>query len=186
MASWNPTELAEFVLRNSTLAAAFQDPASETERVRTSFQWGGTISASFLLVLNQNGRRLPMQTTFLLAYMFISTPALLFTILRTQFGYWIGFLAVASNLLISFPQPIPVSRLLMFIVTPDWLAIALRNSFSGGLICLAIGVSVVVTEITAIGESRNWNCSLHCLGYCIAIGFLFFFTVLYLSLGAWQ
>nr|XP_028950319.1 cold-regulated 413 plasma membrane protein 4-like isoform X2 [Malus domestica] len=84
---------------------------SSASRARAAFQWGGTVFALILLILNRAGRRSAMQSNFLVLYLFTSFPTVLFKILRGQFGYWVSFLAVAANLF--FPQTVPVSRSLV-------------------------------------------------------------------------
>ncbi|KAL5752776.1 hypothetical protein ACOSP7_022973 [Xanthoceras sorbifolium] len=155
--------------------------SSSLSSARTSFQWGATISALFLLLLNRTGRRSHRQTNLLVLYLFTSFPTVLFKILRGQFGCWVAFLVVGANLF--FPQTIPVSRFILFVITPEWLAEALRDDIVGGYFCLIIGVLLVVTEIREIGGFRNCECTLHCFGYCVVIAFLFFFTILYLCKG---
>ncbi|KAF5736074.1 cold-regulated plasma membrane protein [Tripterygium wilfordii] len=76
-----------------------------SEAPRVSFQWGGTISALFLLIMNRFGRQSSKQMTLLAVYLFISCPDVLFNILRGQVGSWIAFLVVAANLF--FPQTFP-------------------------------------------------------------------------------
>ncbi|KAH7566468.1 hypothetical protein JRO89_XS08G0168800 [Xanthoceras sorbifolium] len=79
--------------------------SSSLSSARTSFQWGATISALFLLLLNRTGRRSHRQTNLLVLYLFTSFPTVLFKILRGQFGCWVAFLVVGANLF--FPQTIP-------------------------------------------------------------------------------
>ncbi|XP_048445619.1 uncharacterized protein LOC125479769 isoform X3 [Pyrus x bretschneideri] len=75
-----------------------------------------------------------------------------------QFGYWVSFLAVAANLF--FPQTIPVSRFLLFVVTPVWVANGLRDSIVGCIFCLILGVSLVIAEIRGIGGFCNCRSAL--------------------------
>ncbi|XP_048445608.1 cold-regulated 413 plasma membrane protein 4-like isoform X2 [Pyrus x bretschneideri] len=126
---------------------------SSASRARAAFQWGGTVFALILLILNRAGRRSAMQSNFLVLYLFTSFPTVLFKILRGQFGYWVSFLAVAANLF--FPQTIPVSRFLLFVVTPVWVANGLRDSIVGCIFCLILGVSLVIAEIRGIGGFCN-------------------------------
>ncbi|XVF59558.1 hypothetical protein PTKIN_Ptkin07bG0285800 [Pterospermum kingtungense] len=99
---------------NSVFGSTYSHP-------RSAFQWGGTIFALFLLLMNRTGRRSHMQTDLLVLYLFISFPIVLFKLLRGQFGCWVAFLAVASNLF--FPQTFPVSRFILFVVAPGCLQI---------------------------------------------------------------
>ncbi|RXH75216.1 hypothetical protein DVH24_029937 [Malus domestica] len=117
---------------------------SSASRARAAFQWGGTVFALILLILNRAGRRSAMQSNFLVLYLFTSFPTVLFKILRGQFGYWVSFLAVAANLF--FPQTVPVSRFLLFVVTPVWVANGLRDSIVGCIFCLILGVSLRYEE----------------------------------------
>nr|XP_028950318.1 cold-regulated 413 plasma membrane protein 4-like isoform X1 [Malus domestica] len=166
---------------------------SSASRARAAFQWGGTVFALILLILNRAGRRSAMQSNFLVLYLFTSFPTVLFKILRGQFGYWVSFLAVAANLF--FPQTVPDFRFLMiicvqflvllFVVTPVWVANGLRDSIVGCIFCLILGVSLVITEIRGIGGFCNCQCNFHCFAYCLCIGFIFFFTILYLCSETW-
>ncbi|GAB2223987.1 hypothetical protein Droror1_Dr00004732 [Drosera rotundifolia] len=133
-------------------------------RGRDAFEWGASISALLLLVLNQTGRRSGLQASLLILSLLITFPTVLFKILRGEFGYWVAFLAVVSNF--SFPHIIPVSRFLLFVVVPDWPTYELRESIVGGIICLLFAVLIVVTELHGIGESGTYRCNLHSLGYC--------------------
>lgn len=164
---------------------AFQEVGSSA--ARDSFQWGGTIFALILLILNRTGQRSGMQSNLLVMYLFTSFPTVLFKILRGQFGYWVSFLAVSANLF--FPQTFPVSRFLLFVVTPTWVANGLRDGIVGGIFCLLIGALVVITAIQGIGGFSdcfsNCECSCHCFAYCLSIGFIFFFTISYLCSETW-
>ncbi|XP_038722285.1 cold-regulated 413 plasma membrane protein 2-like isoform X2 [Tripterygium wilfordii] len=148
-----------------------------------SFQWGGTISALFLLIMNRFGRQSSKQMTLLAVYLFISCPDVLFNILRGQVGSWIAFLVVAANLF--FPQTFPASRFILFVITPDWVTDGLRDSLPGGILSIIIGVSIIFTEIRGIGGFRNCQCNLFCFCYYLGIASLFVFTILYLSLETW-
>ncbi|KAK7842097.1 cold-regulated 413 plasma membrane protein 2 [Quercus suber] len=139
--------------------------------------------SGFLLILNRTGRRSSLQTTLLVLYLVTSFPTALFKILRGQIGCWVAFLAIAANL--YFPQTFPVSRFLLFVVTPDWLTDRLRDGIVSGIVCLVIGVSLVITEVRGIGGLGNCQCTFHCFGCCLGIAFLFFFTIRYLCLGTW-
>ncbi|XVF61954.1 hypothetical protein PTKIN_Ptkin08bG0176700 [Pterospermum kingtungense] len=98
-------------------------------RARSAFQWGGTIFALVLLLMNRLGRRSHMQTNLLVLYLFTSFPTVLFKLLRGQFGRWVAFLAVASNLF--FPRTFPVSRFILFVVTPDCCLIQAQQPYVG-------------------------------------------------------
>ncbi|KAG5241300.1 cold-regulated plasma membrane protein [Salix suchowensis] len=175
--------VSSFNVYNSTSLAVAVAVESRSSRARASFQWGGTIFAILLLILNRKGRKSSVQTTLLVFYLLTSFPSVLFKILRGQFGYWIAFLAVAANLF--FPEIIPVSRFILFVISPDWLVDGLRDSIAGVIFCLLIGILIVIMEIREIEGPRNLECSLLCFGYCLAIPFLFFFTITYLCLGTW-
>lgn len=73
-----------------------------------------------------------------------------------------------------------VSRFVIFVVAPDWLADGLRYNIAGGVFCLILGFLLVVMEIGGGGICNTWECNLQCLGYYLAISFLFYFTLLYL------
>uniref|UniRef100_A0A2P2JY26 Cold-regulated 413 plasma membrane protein 4-like n=1 Tax=Rhizophora mucronata TaxID=61149 RepID=A0A2P2JY26_RHIMU len=174
-------EMAESLVYNASSASAASGLRSS--RSLASFEWGGTISALFLLIRNQVGTKIHAQTTLLMLYLLISCPTLFFKILRGQFGYWIAFLAAAANLF--YPQKFPVPRFILFVITPDWLADGLRDTIIGGVFGLLIGILVVITEIQGIGGFRNCECNLRCFCYCLGTAFLFFFTILHLCLGTW-
>ncbi|KAL9257923.1 Cold-regulated 413 plasma membrane protein 4-like protein [Drosera capensis] len=152
-------------------------------RGRDAFEWGASISALLLLVLNQTGRRSGLQASLLVLSLLITFPTVLFKILRGEFGYWVAFLAVASNFI--FPHIIPVSRFLLFVVVPDWPTYELRESIAGGIICLLFAVLSIVTELHGIGESGSYRCNLHSLGYWFSFFLFLFFIILYLCLGPW-
>ncbi|KDP31817.1 hypothetical protein JCGZ_12278 [Jatropha curcas] len=154
-----------------------------SSKAETTFQWGGTISALFLLILIRTGQRSALQTTLLVLYLFTSFPTTMFKILRGQFGYWIAFLAVAANLF--FPETFPVSRFILFVITPNGLANGLRDTIVGGVFCLILAVSLVITELRGIGGFRNCECNYQCFFYCLGIALLFFFSILYLCSGTW-
>lgn len=78
-----------------------------------------------------------------------------------------------------------VSRFILFVISPDRLVDGLRNSIAGAIFCLLIGISSVIMEIREIAGNRILECSFLCWGYCLAISFLFFFTIKYLCLGTW-
>ncbi|KAL4363948.1 hypothetical protein GQ457_04G035420 [Hibiscus cannabinus] len=103
------------------LNSSFADSDLESSsKARTAFQWGGTISALFLLLMNRTGRRSHMLTNLLVLFLFASFPTELFKLIRGQFGCWVGFLAVASNLF--FPETFQVPRFILLVIAPDWLA----------------------------------------------------------------
>ncbi|KAL3723882.1 hypothetical protein ACJRO7_035967 [Eucalyptus globulus] len=138
------------------------------------------IAGLFLLIMNRTERKSSVQTTALVLYLFTSFPTVLFKILRGEFGCWVAFLAAAANLF--FPRTFTVSRFLLFVVTPDWIADGLRDSIVGGIFCLFLGIILVVNDISGMGLA-NWCCNWHCFSYCHGVGFLLFFTILYLCEG---
>ncbi|GLT79965.1 hypothetical protein SLA2020_514300 [Shorea laevis] len=150
----------------------------ELTRSLASLQWGGTISALLLLLLNRIGPRSHIQTNLLAIYLFISFPTALFKILRGQFGRWVALLAVALHLFL--PKTFPVSRFILFVITPDWVADGLRDNIVGDILCLIIGVLLCIAKICEIGGLRNFECSFNCSAYFLVICFLFLFTILYL------
>ncbi|OAY33911.1 cold-regulated 413 plasma membrane protein 4 [Manihot esculenta] len=154
-----------------------------SRRDRTAFQWGGTICALFLLILNRTGRRSALQTTLLVLYLFASFPTVLFKILRGQFGYWIAFLAVAANLF--FPETFQVSRFVLFVIAPDWLSNGLRDPLAGGIFCLLMAVLLLMARLREIGGLWGCEYNFHCISYCLVISLLFFFTGFYLFVGGW-
>ncbi|XP_022739637.1 cold-regulated 413 plasma membrane protein 4-like isoform X2 [Durio zibethinus] len=144
--------------------SSFANSDVGSTQARSAFQWGGTIFALFLLLMNRTGRRSHMQTNLLVLYLFASFPTVLFKILRGQFGCWVAFLAVASNLF--FPQTFPDR---------------LRDDIVPGILCLIIAILVILTEIRGIGGLENCQCKCHCFGYWFGVACLFFFTILYLA-----
>ncbi|XP_017216269.2 cold-regulated 413 plasma membrane protein 4 [Daucus carota subsp. sativus] len=165
---------------SSTIANISQEAAffEFNDKGRSAFQWGGTISAILLLILNRTGNRSSKHTSLLVLFLLISFPTALFEILRGEFGYWVACITVLANLF--YPEMCPVSRFLIFVVTPDWLADGLRYNIVGGVFCLILGLLLVVMEIRGNGICSTWECNLQCLCYCLAISFLFYFTMLYL------
>ncbi|XP_048232236.1 cold-regulated 413 plasma membrane protein 4 isoform X3 [Ricinus communis] len=141
------------------------------------------VCSSFLLILIRVGRRSALQTTLLALFLFASFPAGLFKVLRGQFGYWIAFIAIAANL--YFPETFPVSHFPLFVLTPDRLAHGLRDSIASGIFCLVLAVFLLVIELRDIGGVRSCGCNIYCFFYSLAIGFLFYFTIMYLSLAIW-
>lgn len=97
--------VSSFNLYNLTSLAVAEAIESRSSRARATFQWGGTIFALFLLILNRVGRKSSVQTTLLVFYLLTSFPTVLFKVLRGQFGYWIAFLVIAANLF--FPETFP-------------------------------------------------------------------------------
>ncbi|KAK1363085.1 Cold-regulated 413 plasma membrane protein 2 [Heracleum sosnowskyi] len=128
---------------------------------RSAFQWGGTISAIFLLILNMTGNRSSKHTSLLVLFLLISFPTALFNILRGEFGCWVASLTVLANLF--YPDICPVSRFVIFVVAPDWLADGLRYNIVGGVSCLILGLLLVVMEIQGSGIWTTWECNLQCL-----------------------
>lgn len=174
----------------ASLAYAFEAAistsiASKSSSAQAAFQWGGSIIDLFLLVLNRFGQDSRTQSTLLVLYLFTSLPEVLFRILREQFGCWVAFLAIVANVFFPHTFPVPVSRFLLFVIAPNWIAHGLRNSMVGGIFCLAIGISVVIVQIRGNGGFRNCSCNFHCFAYYLCIAFLFFFIILYLCLGNW-
>ncbi|XP_041011576.1 cold-regulated 413 plasma membrane protein 4-like [Juglans microcarpa x Juglans regia] len=160
--------------------AAIGESSASPEKssaARSSFQWGGTFFALFLLLLNRTGQRSSMKTTLLVLYLFTSFPTALFKIIRGQFGCWVAFLAVAANLF--DPRTFPAARFLLFVITPDGLVDGLRDDLFSCIFCLIIGVSVVIIELRAVGGG-NCQFSCHCFASYLGIVFLFYFTIQYL------
>ncbi|XP_058081075.1 cold-regulated 413 plasma membrane protein 1-like isoform X2 [Magnolia sinica] len=135
----------------------------------------------FLLILNHTGRRSHMQTSLLVAYIFSSLPTVLFNILRGQFGLWVAFLAVASHL--YFPETFPVSRVVLFVVTPSWVSHALRDSIAGCISCLVIGAFLLLAQIRGIGGCINCCEDFQRVSYVVIISLLLLFPILYLWMG---
>ncbi|KAK4840480.1 hypothetical protein QYF36_009821 [Acer negundo] len=161
-------------------SVVYTEQGSSISGARTSFQWAGTISALFLLLLNRTGRKSHTQTTLLVLYLFTAFPTVLFKILRGQFGRWVAFLAVGANLF--FPRTIPASRFILFVITPEWLANGLRDDIVGGFFCLIIGVLLGIAEIQAPRGSRNWELSFANYPQSIVFAFLASFNLMILFL----
>ncbi|KAF7828807.1 LysM domain receptor-like kinase 4 [Senna tora] len=139
----------------ASFAYAFEAATSTSSAARASFQWGGTIFVLILLILNRFGRDSRSESTLLVLYLFTSFPEVLFKILRGQFGCWVAFLAVVANLFFPETFPVPVSRFLLFVIAPNWIAHGLRDSLVGGVFCLVIGILLVITEIRGNGGFGN-------------------------------
>ncbi|KAK8703007.1 hypothetical protein V6N13_021340 [Hibiscus sabdariffa] len=150
------------------LNSSFADSdLGSSSKARTAFQWGGTISALFLLLMNRTGRRSHMLTNLLVLFLFASFPTELFKLIRGQFGCWVGFLAVASNLF--FPETFQVPRFILLVITPDWLAHRLRYDNVPGILCLIIAILITLTEIRGAGGLENCQCTGYCLSYCFLV-----------------
>ncbi|KAK8703008.1 hypothetical protein V6N13_021340 [Hibiscus sabdariffa] len=164
------------------LNSSFADSdLGSSSKARTAFQWGGTISAllfllgcssssvdfRFLLLMNRTGRRSHMLTNLLVLFLFASFPTELFKLIRGQFGCWVGFLAVASNLF--FPETFQVPRFILLVITPDWLAHRLRYDNVPGILCLIIAILITLTEIRGAGGLENCQCTGYCLSYCFLV-----------------
>ncbi|KAK5783032.1 hypothetical protein PVK06_037539 [Gossypium arboreum] len=132
---------------------SFSDFNFGSTGARSAFQWGGTIFALFLLLMNRIGQRSHMLTNLLVLYLFASFPTVLFKIVRGQFGCWVAFLAVALHLF--FPDTFPVSRFILFVITPDWLADRFRDDIVPGILCLVITILVTLLEIRGVGGLQN-------------------------------
>ncbi|XP_048232235.1 uncharacterized protein LOC8272989 isoform X2 [Ricinus communis] len=78
-----------------------------------------------------------------------------------------------------------VSHFPLFVLTPDRLAHGLRDSIASGIFCLVLAVFLLVIELRDIGGVRSCGCNIYCFFYSLAIGFLFYFTIMYLSLAIW-
>lgn len=74
-----------------------------------------------------------------------------------------------------------VSRFILFVVTPDWLADRLRDDIVPGILCLMIAILLILTEICGNGGLEICQCNCHCFGYWFGMACLFFFTILYLA-----
>ncbi|MBA0685592.1 hypothetical protein Goari_013245, partial [Gossypium aridum] len=96
-----------------------------------------------------------MLTNLLVIYLFASFPTVLFKIVRGQFGCWVAFLAVALHLF--FPDTFPVSRFILFVITPDWLADRFRDDIVPGILCLVILILVTLLEIRGAGGLENFG-----------------------------
>ncbi|KAE8699978.1 putative calcium-binding protein CML41-like [Hibiscus syriacus] len=161
------------------LNSSFAESDIGSTQARAAFQWGGTIFAIILLLMNQTGRRSHLLTNLLVLYLLASFPTVLFKLVRGQFGCWIAFLAVASNLF--FPEIFPVPLFILFVITLDWLADMLRDDNVPAILCLVIAILITQTEICRARGLENCQCSCYCLSYWFSIACLFFFTILYLA-----
>ncbi|KAL5557221.1 hypothetical protein UlMin_039457 [Ulmus minor] len=163
---------AKFLSDTHTFAA---ETESHSTKSRTNFQWGGTIFALLLLILNRVGRRSSIQTTLIVFYLFISFPNVLFKILRGTFGRWLSFLAIAANLF--FPEHCPVARFILFVITPDWVTKGLREGLAGSIVCLVIGVLLFITEVRGVRRTGVPN-GFHCFCDFVCIGLILLFTIM--------
>ncbi|XP_039042427.1 cold-regulated 413 plasma membrane protein 4-like [Hibiscus syriacus] len=161
------------------LNSSFADSDLGSTQARAVFQWGGTILALFLLLMNRTGRRSHMLTNLLVLFLFASFPTILLKLVRGQFGCWVAFLAVASNL--YFPETCPAPRFVLFVIAPNWLAHRLRDDKVPGIICLIITALIILTEIRGAGALEDSQCSCYCLSYWFSIAWILYFTMLYLA-----
>ncbi|CAO2830323.1 unnamed protein product [Amaranthus hypochondriacus] len=167
----------------ATVTAVVDDSLASETGIQSAFRWGASFSVLFLLILNLLGRRSRLQASLLALFLTTSLPAPIFQILRGQFGCWVAIIAIAGNYCFPSLFPASVSRFLLFVVMPDWLAYELREGISGGVFCLLICILILVLEIHANGGCSCCFCNLHCCAYWFSMVLLFFFTILYLSLG---
>ncbi|KAL6220514.1 hypothetical protein ACLB2K_008270 [Fragaria x ananassa] len=70
----------------------FEEGGVGSSGALNGFQWGGTIFALILLILNRVGRRSGMQSNLLVMYFFTSFPTVLFKILRDSSAIGFHFL----------------------------------------------------------------------------------------------
>ncbi|POO02612.1 Cold-regulated protein [Trema orientale] len=158
------------------LVSYVSETGSSSSHGRATFQWGGTIFALLLLILNRTGPRSSLQTTLLVFYLLTSLPNVFFNIVRGEFGYWLSFLAVAAHLFL--PEGFPVSRFILFVITPDYVAKGLRESSAGCIFCLVIGVLLVLTMFRDMREVDYCRNGCHCFCYVLCLAFLLLFTIL--------
>ncbi|XP_024023317.1 cold-regulated 413 plasma membrane protein 4 [Morus notabilis] len=164
----------DFVSENIGFAEAVVFSAAPKSGAR--FQWGGTFFALLLLILNRTGpHRSSMQTNLLVFFLFTSFPNFLFNIVRGSFGYWISFFAVSAHLF--SPEDFPVSRFILFVITPDWIAKGLRGSSAGCIFCLTIGVFLVLTKLRIMTADDEFQFNYNCFWYFLCIVALILFTI---------
>ncbi|KAB2002203.1 hypothetical protein ES319_D11G050000v1 [Gossypium barbadense] len=147
---------------------SFSDLNFGSTGARSAFQWGGTIFALFLLLMNRIGQRSHMLTNLLVLFLLASFPTVLFKIVRGQFGCWVASLAVALHLF--FPDTFP-----------DWLADRFRDDIVPGILCLVITILVTLLEIRGVGGLENCECSCYCFSYWFGIACLVCITISYLA-----
>ncbi|GMN24203.1 hypothetical protein TIFTF001_045842 [Ficus carica] len=119
---------------------------SAAAKSRAAFEWGGTVFALLLLLLNRAGpHRSSMQTNLLVFFLFTSFPNFIFNIVRGSFGSWLSIFAVLAHLF--SPDNFPVSRFVLFVVMPDRIAKGLRDTSAGCIFCITIGVLLMCHQV---------------------------------------
>ncbi|KAB2002205.1 hypothetical protein ES319_D11G050000v1 [Gossypium barbadense] len=154
---------------------SFSDLNFGSTGARSAFQWGGTIFALFLLLMNRIGQRSHMLTNLLVLFLLASFPTVLFKIVRGQFGCWVASLAVALHLF--FPDTFPGLKQHF----KHWLADRFRDDIVPGILCLVITILVTLLEIRGVGGLENCECSCYCFSYWFGIACLVCITISYLA-----
>ncbi|KAL9263676.1 Cold-regulated 413 plasma membrane protein 2-like protein [Drosera capensis] len=122
-------------------------------------KWLASFAAIYLLILDGTNWRTNMLTSLLVPYIFFSLPSGLFHLIRGEAGRWIALVAVVLRLFFHrhFPEwmQIPGSVILLLVVSPDFCAMDVRDSWVGIVILLAIGCYLLQEHIRATGGFRN-------------------------------
>lgn len=76
---------------------------------------------------------------------------------------------------------VTVSRFILFVITPDWLADRFRDDIVPGILCLVIVILITLLEIRGVGGLENCECSCYCFSYWFSMACLLYITISYLA-----
>ncbi|CAI9758766.1 unnamed protein product [Fraxinus pennsylvanica] len=144
-------------------------------------KWVASFAAIYLLILDRTNWRTNMLTSLLVPYIFLSFPSGLFHLLRGEVGKWIAFIAVVLRLFFPrhFPDwlEMPGSLILLLVVSPNFFAHSMRDSWVGVAICLAIGCYLLQEHIRASGGFRNSFTQSHGISNTVGIILLLVYPI---------
>ncbi|XP_019185168.1 PREDICTED: cold-regulated 413 plasma membrane protein 2 [Ipomoea nil] len=148
----------------------------------TSFlKWVASFAAIYLLILDRTNWRTNMLTALLIPYIFLSFPDVLFNLLRGEVGKWIALVAVVIRLFFPrhFPDwlEMPGSLILLLVVSPNFFAYTIRESWVGTAICLVIGCYLLQEHIRASGGFRNSFTQSHGISNTVGIILLLVYPI---------
>nr|GMC66054.1 cold-regulated 413 plasma membrane protein 2 [Ipomoea batatas] len=148
----------------------------------TSFlKWVASFAAIYLLILDRTNWRTNMLTALLIPYIFLSFPDVLFDFLRGEVGKWIALVAVVLRLFFPrhFPDwlEMPGSLILLLVVSPNFFAYTIRESWVGTAICLVIGCYLLQEHIRASGGFRNSFTQSHGISNTVGIILLLVYPI---------
>ncbi|RAL46743.1 hypothetical protein DM860_005022 [Cuscuta australis] len=148
----------------------------------TSFlKWVASFAAIYLLILDRTNWKTNMLTALLIPYIFLSLPHVLFHFLRGEVGKWIALIAVVLRLFFPrhFPDwlEMPGSLILLLVVSPNFFAETIRDSWFGTAICLVIGCYLLQEHIRASGGFRNSFTQSHGISNTVGIILLLVYPI---------